>query len=204
MKLLFGTRNKNKVKEAKAIFNNILPDIEIVSLDEIDPLKKIKEPIEDGDTFYMNSLIKARYYYEHTNLPTICDDSGIVVEALGGRPGVYSARFSLGSKHELPNIDKSNNIMLLDMMKNEKNRLAYYECEMVYYDGIKTISGNGKLFGRVLDHEEGSEGFGYDPLFFIDEYQMTLGKLDANTKNRISHRYQAILNLGKKLSKELK
>ena len=84
MKILFGTRNKNKVVEAKAIFLSVIPNVELVSLDEIDPNRTIEEPIEDGNSFYENSLIKAKYYFEKTNIPTICDDSGIVVDALNG------------------------------------------------------------------------------------------------------------------------
>ena len=204
MQIILGTRNKNKVKEVKAIFKNIVPNVQIISLDEIDPNRLIEEPIEDGQTFYENSLIKAKYYFEKTQLPTICDDSGIVVDALGGKPGIYSARFSLGTKYELPNVDKSNNIMLLDLMTNEDNRNGHYACEMVFYDGINIISGYGELNGTVLYEEQGNGGFGYDPLFYIPEYECSLGELDASIKNKISHRFNAIKNIADKLAKYLK
>lgn len=204
MQIILGTRNKNKVKEVKAIFENIVPNVQIISLDEIDPNRLIEEPIEDGQSFYENSLIKAKYYFEKTQLPTICDDSGIVVDALGGKPGIYSARFSLGTKYELPNVDKSNNIMLLDLMINEDNRNGHYACEMVFYDGINIISGSGELNGTVLYEEQGNGGFGYDPLFYIPEYKCSLGELDASIKNKISHRFKAIKNIADKLAKYLK
>lgn len=204
MQIILGTRNKNKVKEVKAIFENIVPNVQIISLDEIDPNRLIEEPIEDGQSFYENSLIKAKYYFEKTQLPTICDDSGIVVDALGGKPGIYSARFSLGTKYELPNVDKSNNIMLLDLMINEDNRNGHYACEMVFYDGINIISGYGELNGTVLYEEQGDGGFGYDPLFYIPEYECSLGELDASIKNKISHRFNAIKNIADKLAKYLK
>lgn len=204
MQIMLGTRNKNKVKEVKAIFENIVPNVQIISLDEIDPNRLIEEPIEDGQSFYENSLIKAKYYFEKTQLPTICDDSGILVDALGGKPGIYSARFSLGTKYELPNVDKSNNMMLLDLMINEDNRNGHYACEMVFYDGINIISGYGELNGTVLYEEQGDGGFGYDPLFYIPEYECSLGELDASIKNKISHRFNAIKNIADKLAKYLK
>ena len=203
MKILFGTRNKNKAIEAKAIFATIAPFVQLVSLDEIDPKRTIEEPIEDGDSFYANSLIKAKYYFDKTNIPTLCDDSGIVVDALNGAPGIYSARFSIGSNYKAETVDKANNLKLLDLMKNEINKNAHYACEMVFYDGERIISGYGELQGEILDREVGSGGFGYDPLFFIPEYQKTLGEIDAMTKNKISHRYKAILNVATKINNEI-
>ena len=203
MKILFGTRNKNKAIEAKAIFLSVIPNVELVSLDEIDPYRTIEEPIEDGNSFYENSLIKAKYYFEKTNIPTICDDSGIVVDALNGAPGIYSARFSIGDNYQAESIDKANNLKLLDLMKAETNKNAHYACEMVYYDGDKIVSGYGQLQGLILDKEVGTGGFGYDPLFYLTEYKKTLGQIDAMTKNKISHRYKAILNLATKINNEI-
>ena len=203
MKILFGTRNKNKVLEGKDIFKRIFPQVELISLDDIDPQKTIEEPIEDGKSFYENSLIKAKYYYEKTLIPTICDDSGIVVDALGGMPGIYSARFSLGEDFgDLP-IDKANNKKLLSLMKDETNRSAHYACVIVYYDGKNIYHGDGTMNGTILFEEHGSGGFGYDPLFYIDEYQMSLGDMDKDLKNKISHRYKAICGIAKTLSKSI-
>lgn len=195
MKLLFGTRNKNKVLEGKEIFSNILPNVELISLDDIDPLKTIEEPVEDGKTFYENSLLKAKYYFDKTHIPTICDDSGIVVDALNGMPGIYSARFSLGEDFGVNSIDKANNKKLLSLMKNEKNRSAHYECVIVYYDGISIYHGEGQMNGSILYEECGNGGFGYDPLFYIDEYNMSLGQIDKTLKNKISHRYKAMISI---------
>ena len=182
MKILFGTRNKNKAIEAKAIFNEISPELELISLDEIDPNRLIDEPIEDGISFYENALIKAKYYFDKVKLPTICDDSGICVDALDGKPGIFSARFSKGTIYEEDNINRSNNKMLLDLMKEKNNRKAHYTCEMVFYDSINIINGTGILNGLVLFEETGQNGFGYDPLFYIEEYKMSLGELDEKTK----------------------
>ncbi len=203
MKILFGTRNKNKAIEAKAIFASIAPNVQLISLDEIDPNRLIEEPVEDGKSFYENSFIKAKYYYEQTKIPTLCDDSGICVDALNGAPGIFSARFSIGTKYQADTVDKANNIMLLDLMKTEQNKNAHYACEIVYYDGNKIISGYGEMQGEIIDREIGNGGFGYDPLFYLPEYQKTLGEIDAQTKNKISHRYFAICNVAQKINKEL-
>lgn len=199
MKILFGTRNKNKAIEAKAIFKQVAPFVELITLDEIDPNRLIDEPIEDGDSFYENSFIKAKYYFDKTNIPTLCDDSGICVDALNGAPGIFSARFSIGTKYKAESIDKANNIMLLDLMKKEENRNAHYACDIVFYDGAKTISGYGEMKGIILDSEIGTGGFGYDPLFYIPEYKMTLGQIEADIKNKISHRYYALLDVANKI-----
>lgn len=200
MKILFGTRNKNKAIEAKAIFKEIAPYVELISLDEIDPERLIEEPVEDGKSFTENSFIKAKYYYDKTNIPTLCDDSGICVDALGGAPGIFSARFSLGTKYKAETVDKANNIMLLDLMKEEENKNAHYACSMVYYDGANKIEGYGKMEGLILDREVGTGGFGYDPLFYIPAYQKTLGEIDSTTKNKISHRYFALLDVANKIN----
>lgn len=204
VKILFGTRNKNKTIEAKAIFNEISPELELISLDEIDPNRLIDEPIEDGISFYENALIKAKYYFDKVKLPTICDDSGICVDALNGKPGIFSARFSKGTIYEEDNINRSNNKMLLDLMKEKTNRKAHYTCEMVFYDSINIINGTGILNGLVLFEETGQNGFGYDPLFYIEEYKMSLGELDEKTKNTISHRYKAIVDIANKIDETFK
>ena len=204
VKILFGTRNKNKAIEAKAIFNEISPELELISLDEIDPNRLIDEPIEDGISFYENALIKAKYYFDKVKLPTICDDSGICVDALNGKPGIFSARFSKGTIYEEDNINRSNNKMLLDLMKEKTNRKAHYTCEMVFYDSINIINGTGILNGLVLFEETGQNGFGYDPLFYIEEYKMSLGELDEKTKNTISHRYKAIVDIANKIDETFK
>ena len=93
--------------------------------------------------------------------------------------------------------------MLLDLMKTEQNKNAHYACEIVYYDGNKIISGYGEMQGEIIDREIGNGGFGYDPLFYFPEYQKTLGEIDAQTKNKISHRYFAICSVAQKINKEL-
>ena len=112
MKILFGTRNKNKAIEAKAIFASIAPNVQLISLDEIDPNRLIEEPVEDGKSFYENSFIKAKYYYEQTKIPTLCDDSGICVDYLGGAPGIYSARYSGGHGNDDDNNCENNRCIL--------------------------------------------------------------------------------------------
>ena len=192
MKILFGTRNKNKVVEAKAIFLSVIPNVELVSLDEIDPNRTIEEPIEDGNSFYENSLIKAKYYFEKTNIPTICDDSGIVVDALNGAPGIHSARYA-----ETPQarIDR-----VLNEMQGIKNRTACFKCCMTLLNpqGEVAFSFTGVCEGSIIKGQRGTNGFGYDPIFMIDE-ETSVAMISDEEKNKISHRAEAMRKLAEVL-----
>ncbi len=141
-------------------------------------------------TFVENCLAKARHASLHSGLPALADDSGICVEALGGAPGVQSARYA-GE----PKSDTRNNDKLIAALANETNRRAHYTCVMVYVrhpDDPEPVIAEGRWFGEIIDTPRGEGGFGYDPYFLVPEFGKTGAELDADTKNSISHRGQAL------------
>ena len=144
-------------------------------------------------TFVENCLAKARHASQHSGLPALADDSGICVEALGGAPGVLSARYA-GE----PKSDASNNDKLIAALANETNRRAHYTCVMVYVrhpDDPEPVIAEGRWFGEIIDTPRGEGGFGYDPYFLVPEFGKTGAELDADTKNSISHRGKALRDL---------
>lgn len=185
MKIFLATTNKNKILEIEKILKDI--DIELVSInDNI----KIPEVIEDGKTFEENSLKKAREIAKYTGMITIADDSGLCVEALNGAPGVYSARYS-GENATY----KSNNEKLLKDLSGEKNRNAKFVTVITLCKPSgESYSFRGELKGIILEELRGKDGFGYDPLFYLQEYGKTLAEMPEE-KNRISHRAKAIREL---------
>lgn len=186
MKVLLATKNKHKVKELTSIFGNSQLNIEMLNLSDF---PEIEEPIEDGDTFLENAIIKAHYYYDQFGIPVISDDSGIVVSALGGAPGIYSARYASINQSNACSAD--NRKKLLAEMKGIAHRDAYFECAMVYYDGKQCVTASGKTEGTILEEEVGQNGFGYDSLFYSLEYEKPMGLLSDDEKNQISHRGKA-------------
>lgn len=186
-KIVLASGNKDKLKEIR----EMLPEYEIISCKEAGFTGKIEET---GTTFYENALIKAKTVSEALNLPALADDSGICVEALGGAPGIYSARYAGDG------IDSHNNRLLLENMKGQTNRKAKFVCCMVYYKpGGEIITSTGETYGRILDKEYGSNGFGYDPLFYSDDLEKCMGLASSEEKNGVSHRYRAILRLKDKI-----
>ena len=148
-------------------------------------------------TFVENCLAKARHASLHSGLPALADDSGICVEALGGAPGVQSARYA-GE----PKSDASNNDKLIADLANETNRRAHYTCVMVYVrhpDDPEPVIAEGRWFGEIIDVPRGENGFGYDPYFLVPEFDKTGAELDEDTKNSISHRGHALRDLVDKL-----
>lgn len=144
-------------------------------------------------TFVENCLAKARHASLHSGLPALADDSGICVDALGGAPGVLSARYA-GE----PKSDDRNNEKLIADLANETNRRAHYTCVMVYVrhpDDPEPVIAEGRWFGEIIDTPRGENGFGYDPYFMVPEFGKTGAELDADTKNGISHRGQALRDL---------
>lgn len=148
-------------------------------------------------TFVENCLAKARHASLHSGLPALADDSGICVDALGGAPGVMSARFA-GE----PKSDNRNNQKLIADLANETNRGAHYTCVMVYVrhpDDPEPVIAEGRWFGEIIDTPRGENGFGYDPYFLVPEFGKTGAELDEDTKNGISHRGHALRDLVDKL-----
>lgn len=186
-KIIMATNNANKLREAREIFSPL--GVEILSQSEAGA---DADPEETGETFAENAFIKARAVHEITGGTVIADDSGLCVDALGGRPGVYSARYA-------PNEEKCGK--LLDEMKDvpESQRTAYFECCMavVGEDG-EEYSVSGRCCGSIGYEEKGTNGFGYDPVFVYGG--RTLAEMSADEKNRISHRGKALEELYKYLS----
>lgn len=148
-------------------------------------------------TFVENCLAKARHASAHSGLPALADDSGICVEALGGAPGVQSARYA-GE----PKSDARNNEKLIADLAGQRNRRAHYTCVMVYVrhpDDPEPIIAEGRWHGEIIDTPRGHNGFGYDPYFLVPEFGKTGAELDEDTKNAISHRGQALRELVEKL-----
>lgn len=192
MKIVIGSKNEHKIKEFKKEFEKI--GIEIVGLTEYIQNNDLPEPLEDGTTFEENALIKAKYYYENIKVPCLCDDSGVCVEALGGEPGINSARYSGGN-------DKDNRDFLRQNLNGHFPAKAWFECNLVYYDGKKTISINEKIYGEIINEERGNDGFGYDALFYYPPFKKTFGEMTMDEKNKISHRGKAIVRMVEEFKK---
>lgn len=184
--MIFASGNQGKLKEVKAILE--AEGIEIKCLKDFKP---VDEPVEDGLTFLDNAKIKAIYYYQIFKTPVLCDDSGLMVDALNGEPGVYSARYANVVAHQ----DTENIKKLLHNLHNISNRTASFVCTMVYFDGTNLYYTEGKLEGQIVDVPRGSNGFGYDPVFMPNGYDQTIAELDSDLKNKISHRHHALIKM---------
>lgn len=155
------------------------------------------EPVENGDTFAANAEIKARHYARLSGLWTIADDSGLEVDALGGEPGVRSARFA-GD----PRDDRRNNALLIERLADvpDDQRTARFRCHVVLADDDHVLaSAAGTFEGRIIDRPRGRNGFGYDPHFFVPSQGRTAAEMDPDLKNRLSHRGEALRNLSLEL-----
>lgn len=187
--VVIASNNLNKIKEFRSILN--VPNVEFKGLTEIGFNEDI---VEDGNSFFENALIKAKTIATKLNVIAISDDSGLEVEALGGAPGIFSARYAGG--HD----DEENNKLLLNNLKGIENRRARYVCNIVlcYPDG-RYISVEDYCNGYIIDDRRGVNGFGYDPYFYVDEYKKTLAEVSLEEKNKISHRAKALRRLREKL-----
>ncbi|KLI61190.1 RdgB/HAM1 family non-canonical purine NTP pyrophosphatase [Brachyspira hyodysenteriae] len=181
-KLVIATANKHKLKEIESLFKGTVIK-EILSMPS-----DIGEIIEDGSTFIENSLIKAKTVYNHTKLPSLADDSGLCVNALGGKPGIYSARYggeNLGYKEKMQ--------MLLDELKDKKDRTAYFITSAVcVLDDNYYIAVEGRVNGKIIENPRGFDGFGYDPIFQPEGYNVTYAEMSLEEKNSMSHRSLAM------------
>jgi XTP/dITP diphosphohydrolase len=184
LELVLATHNAHKVKEVAAILEPIVPGLSLLGYDG-------PEPIEDGSSFLENSLIKARAAFAHTGKASIADDSGIAVEILGGSPGIFSARWS-GSKN-----DAQNRQLLLAQLADvpEGNRQASFICTISMVSDAGEQSFTGVCPGRIAFSESGENGFGYDPIFIPEGFEVTTGELEPMVKNSISHRSMALSQL---------
>lgn len=185
-KVVLASGNKGKLKEFAQLFSSM--DIEVVPQSDFN----VPEAEETGLSFVENAIIKARNAAHHTGLPAIADDSGIEVDALQGKPGIYSARFACADASDQDNLE-----YLLSLLKDtpEDERTARYQCLLVYMqhesDPTPLIC-QASWEGRILSSAVGDGGFGYDPIFWVEETQCSSAELSAEQKHAISHRGKAI------------
>lgn len=194
MQIVLATKNPKKAKEIREILKGL--KVEFLSLKNFPEIKEIEEK---GRSFSENATRKAREVARSTRRISLADDSGLEVEALGGRPGIYSARFA-------PN-DKERNRKLLRLLKDvpANKRAATFRCAVAiaFPDGkVRVVE--GKYRGRIAFREKGKAGFGFDPVFIVPSYNKTFAELGMEIKNRISHRFQAFRKAEKLLRKTLK
>jgi XTP/dITP diphosphohydrolase len=185
MKLLVATGNRGKLKEIRRLLDGA--DIEIVGLDQ---LENPPDVVEDGDTFAANARKKALEMAAFSGYLTLADDSGLVVDALDGAPGVYSARYA-GEQGD----DAANNARLLkemDSVPDEKRQAAFHCVVALAWPDGRCETYDGQISGVILRSARGKDGFGYDPLFLVPEYGKTTAELSLDIKNRISHRGSAL------------
>lgn len=186
MRLVVATKNKGKLKE----FKEILSDTpwEVIGMEDAGVYIDIEE---NADTFEGNALLKADQVMKQCGEITVADDSGICVNALGGAPGVYSARYAGDNATDL-----ENNLKLLKAMENETSRSAKFVCAIaVARPSGETKILKGEFFGEIAYDMKGSGGFGYDCLFYLPEYKKTSAEIPAELKNQISHRAKALRKL---------
>lgn len=194
MKIVVATHNKHKVDEIREFFKD---DFEVLSADDIGSYDEIEET---GDTIEENALLKARSLANLTDDIVIADDTGLFVDYLDGKPGVYSARFA-GSNATY----EDNNMKLLRLLEGvpiEKRKATFRTVVALIYKGKETII-EGKVEGTILDSPRGQFGFGYDPVFFVDKVGKTLAELTLEEKNEVSHRANALKKLKEYLKNNL-
>lgn len=189
-RLILASNNTHKLAEMGALLRPV--GMELVSQGSLG----ISEAEEPYATFVENALTKARHAARHGGLPAIADDSGLCVDALGGAPGVLSARYA--TLHGQARSDANNNAVLLQQMDGRTDRRARFVCLLVavrHADDPEPLIASGRWDGEILEQARGASGFGYDPLLWIPELQLSVAELDAHTKNLHSHRAKAMASL---------
>lgn len=185
---MFATKNPGKIKEFQELFEPL--GFRTYSARDFDETPDV---VEDGETFKDNALKKAKAFARDLNMPALADDSGLCVDALQGKPGVYSARYAGANASDEENVQK-----LLKAMDTtpEENRTARFYCVLALMGPQREpIVAQGTCEGRIMTEPRGKNGFGYDPVFYVPSLQKTLAEADASQKNRISHRAEALRNL---------
>jgi XTP/dITP diphosphohydrolase len=191
-RIVLASSNAGKLREFRALLEP--GDFEVVSQGELG----IESAEEPHLTFIENALAKARHAAARSGLPALADDSGLCVQALGGAPGVHSARFAGPDAS-----DAANNAELLRRMQHRSDRLGHYVCVLVAVrsaDDPEPLLADGRWHGEILREPRGSGGFGYDPLFYVPECGCTAAELTAERKNRVSHRGLAMRELARRLA----
>ncbi|MEN9714562.1 MAG: hypothetical protein RJA35_29 [Actinomycetota bacterium] len=184
MELVLATHNAHKVQEVQAILGSTVEGLTVLGYDG-------PEPVEDGTTFLENALIKARAAFAHTGKPSFADDSGIAVEILGGSPGIFSARWAGGRD------SAQNRQLLLAQLADvpAQNRAASFVCTIALVTADSELTFTGIWPGAVALEEQGANGFGYDPIFIPEGFEVTAAELEPEVKNSLSHRALALEQL---------
>lgn len=194
--VVLASRNAKKLAELRRIIAPLVPGVQVLGLDDVTPFD---EPAETEPTFEGNALIKARACLEATGLPSLADDSGLCVDALNGMPGVLSARWSGEG-------DAANNVLLLRQVADvpDERRGAQFRCAVALClpDGTEIVE-HGEMSGRLLRSEQGEGGFGYDPLFAADGYEVSTAQLPSHEKDQISHRGKALTAIAPRVADAL-
>lgn len=186
-KLFIGSKNKGKISEIKSVLKPL--KLEILSFYDYDNIIDIEET---GSTYHENALLKAKGFYNQVKIPVITDDSGLEVNVINNQPGVYSARYAGINATDKDNIEK-----LLNTISNsdQQNKSARFICIIVYYDGQEEKYFEGICSGKITEFPRGDKGFGYDPVFIPDGYNITFAEMEETLKNKISHRAIALQKL---------
>ena len=184
MKLVLATRNKGKIVELQRIIAEVMPEVELIGTDSFPNLDDVEET---EDSFIGNALLKAHAVAKATGLPAIADDSGLSVNALNGAPGIFSARYAGTHGDDLANLNK-----VLKNMDGVLDRSAAFHCAAAFAkpDGFELVV-EEKLIGRLTTTAIGESGFGYDPIFIPDGFEVTTAQMDPSLKDEISHRGMA-------------
>lgn len=198
MKFVLASRNKKKIEELRAMMRDLLPDSEVLSLNDVGILGEIEE---NGETFEENALTKARVAAS-SGYVGIADDSGLTVDALGGEPGVYSARYAERNNYAGGHDDEANNRLILEKLEKvaDEDRGGAYVCcvACVFPDGRSFVV-RGEVRGRILREYHGTGGFGYDPMFYYEPYGKTFAEVTPEEKHAVSHRGVAMKLFAEKL-----
>ena len=194
--ILLASRNPKKLLELRRILAMRLPHAEVIGLGDVDAYP---ETPETGRTFADNALLKAREGHRRTGLPTVADDSGLTVDALNGMPGIFSARWS--GRH---GDDEANLRLVLGQVADvpDERLTAAFVAAVAYVDDAGELTTEGRMPGRLVREPRGSNGFGYDPIFIPDGYEVTSAELDSASKDAISHRGKALRGLADRLAAE--
>lgn len=191
--VVVATKNLGKVREFAELFERF--DLEVKSLHDFPHIEEVEET---GETFEENAILKADSLSRQLNSIVIADDSGLIVDALNGKPGVYSARFAGEPKDDQANIDKV--LQGLTDVDLEKRTARFYCALAVAFPEVdkEPVIVNGTCEGKILEQRRGENGFGYDPIFYVEEYKKAMAELNSDEKNAISHRGRALRKLEKK------
>jgi XTP/dITP diphosphohydrolase len=188
--MLVATRSAGKIRELRPLL--LARGLDVVSLDDVGIAESdVEDALEAYATFEENALAKARHFNRVSGRPTLADDSGLAVDALGGRPGVRSKRWSGRTDLGGQALDDENNRLLLETLRDSSDRRAHYVCAAAFVDGDREEVCRGEVHGRILEAPRGSGGFGYDPYFFSDELGKSFGDATREEKATVSHRARA-------------